>query len=96
MASGRMAPSKAKSGRNVESTLRPDSRLAFRRQTHGTHGTQCIIFADVIPIQEYELAQWERFFPVLTQSGSALTRRTDQIPRAVDFLLNVLPSYNPE
>jgi len=45
MGSGRMAPSKAKSG----PTLRPDSRLAFRRQvrqTHGTHGTQGIIFAD--------------------------------------------------
>jgi len=49
MASGRMAPSNAKSGRNVDPTLRPDSRLAFRRQvrqTHGTHGTQGIIFAD--------------------------------------------------
>ena len=50
MASGRMVPSNAKSGRNVDPTLRPDSRLAFRRQvcqTHGTHGTQGIIFADV-------------------------------------------------
>ena len=50
MASGRMAPSNAKSGSNVDPTLRPDSRLAFRcqvRQTHGTHGTQGIIFADV-------------------------------------------------
>jgi len=49
MASGRMAPSNAKSGRNVDPTLCPDSRLAFRRQvrqTHGTHGTQGIIFAD--------------------------------------------------
>jgi len=49
MASGRMAPSNAKSGRNVDPTLRPDSRLAFQRelrQTHGTHGTQGIIFAD--------------------------------------------------
>jgi len=49
MASGRMAPSNAKLGRNVDPTLRPDSRLAFRRQvrqTHGTHGTQGIIFAD--------------------------------------------------
>jgi len=53
MASGRMAPSNAKSGRNVDPTLRPDSRLAFRRQvrqTHGTHGTQGIIFADVAPL----------------------------------------------
>ena len=50
----------------------------------------------VISIQEYELAQGERLFRVLTQSGSALTRRTDQIPGAVDFLVNVLPSYNPE
>jgi len=44
-----MAPSNAKSGHNVDPTLRPDSRLAFRRQvgqTHGTHGTQGIIFAD--------------------------------------------------
>ena len=50
MASGRMGPSNAKSGRNVDPTLRPNSRLAFRRQvrqTHGTHGTQGIIFADV-------------------------------------------------
>jgi len=49
MASGRMAPSNAKSGRNVDPTLRPDLRLAFRRQvrqTHGTHGMQGIIFAD--------------------------------------------------
>jgi len=49
MASGRMAPSNAKSGRNVRSTLRPDSRFAFRRQvrqTHGMHGTQGIFFAD--------------------------------------------------
>jgi len=44
-----MAPSNAKSGLNIDPTLRPDSRLAFRRQvrqTHGTHGTQGIIFAD--------------------------------------------------
>jgi len=50
MASGRMAPSKAKSGRNVDLTLGPDSRLAFRRQerqTHGTLGTHGIILADV-------------------------------------------------
>ena len=50
MASGRMAPSKAKSRRNVYPTLRPDSRLAFRRQvrqTHGTHRMPGIIFADV-------------------------------------------------
>jgi len=49
MASGRMAPSNAKSGRNLDTMLRPDSPLAFRRQvsqTHGTHGTQGIIFAD--------------------------------------------------
>jgi len=52
MASGRMAPSNAKSGRNVDPTLGPDSRLAFRRQVrqrHGTHGTQGIIFADASP-----------------------------------------------
>jgi len=51
MASGRMAPSNAKSGWHMGSTLDPDSRLAFRRQvrqTHGTHGTQGIIFADVL------------------------------------------------
>jgi len=49
MASGRMAPRKAKSGRNVDLRLPPDSRLVFRRQvrqTHGTHGTQGIIFAN--------------------------------------------------
>jgi len=58
MASGRMAPSNAKSGRNVDPTLRPDSRLAFRRQvrqTHGTHGTQGIIFADVNKLPYYSL-----------------------------------------
>jgi len=55
MASGQMAPSNAKSGRNVDLTLRPDSRLAFRRQvrqTHGTHGTQGIIFADVLSYKQ--------------------------------------------
>ena len=34
---------------NAKSTLRPDSRFAFRRhvrQTHRTHRTQGIIFAD--------------------------------------------------
>jgi len=44
-----MARSNAKSGRNVDPTFHPDSRLAFRhqvRQTHGTHGTQGIIIAD--------------------------------------------------
>ena len=49
MASGWMAPSHAKSGVNVDVTLRADSRLAFRRQVrqvHGTHGTQGITFAD--------------------------------------------------
>jgi len=49
MPSGPMAPSNAQSGRNVDPTLRPDSRLAFQhqvRQTYGTHGTQGIIFAD--------------------------------------------------
>jgi len=50
MASGRMAPSNAKSRHNIHSKLRLDSRLAFRRQvrqTHGMRGTQGIIFADV-------------------------------------------------
>jgi len=50
MASGPTALSNAKSGRNVGSTSRPDSRLAFGRQvrqTHRTHRTQGIIFADV-------------------------------------------------
>jgi len=44
-----MAPSNAKSGRQVDPTLRPDSRLAFRRQvrqTHVMHPTQVVIFAD--------------------------------------------------
>jgi len=51
IASGRTAPSNAKSGRNLDLTFGPDSRLAFRRQvrqTHGTHGTQDIVFADGI------------------------------------------------
>ena len=45
-----MALGDAKSGRDVDPTLRPDSRLAFRRpgrQTQGAHRTQGIIFADV-------------------------------------------------
>jgi len=45
-----MALGDAKSGRDVDPTLRPDSRLAFRRlgrQTHGAHRTQGIIFAVV-------------------------------------------------
>jgi len=49
MASGWMALGDAKSGRDVDLTLRPDSRLAFRRlgrQTHGAHRMQGIIFAD--------------------------------------------------
>jgi len=49
MASGRMALGDAKSGRDVDPTLRPDSRLAFRRpgrQTNGAHRTQGFIFAD--------------------------------------------------
>jgi len=44
-----MALGDAKSGRDVDPTLRPDSRLAFRRpggQTHGAHRTPGIIFAD--------------------------------------------------
>jgi len=39
-----------KSGCAVDATLRPDSRLAFRRpgrQTHGAHKTPAIIFDDV-------------------------------------------------
>ena len=50
MVSGRMALGDAKSGRDVDPTLRPDLRLAFRRpgrQMHGAHTTQGIIFADV-------------------------------------------------
>jgi len=51
MASGLMALGDAKSACDVDPTLRPDSRLAFRRpgcQMHGAHRTQCIIFADVV------------------------------------------------
>ena len=46
-----MALSNARSRRDVDPTLCPDSRLAFRRpgrQTHGAHRTQGIIFADVL------------------------------------------------
>jgi len=63
MASGRMAPSNPKSGCNVDPTLRPDSRLAFRRpvrQTHGTHGTQGIIFADA-PESQLSFIQMHKF-----------------------------------
>jgi len=57
MASGRMALGDAKSGRDVDPTLRPDSRLAFRRprrQTHGAHRTQGIILADVAQTVGYQ------------------------------------------
>jgi len=50
MVSGRMALGDAKSGRDVDPPLRPDSRLAFRRpvgQTHVAHRTQGIIFTHV-------------------------------------------------
>ena len=50
----------------------------------------------MIGIPENELEQGERLFRVLTPSGSALTRSSDQIPEAVDFLFKVLPSYNSE
>ena len=53
-----MALGDAKSGRDVDPTLRPDSGLAFRRpgrQTHGAHRTQGIIFAD-----ESDIASTER------------------------------------
>ena len=55
MASGRMALGDAKSGRDVDPTSRPDSRLAFRRpgrQTHGAHRTQGIIFADGFDLRD--------------------------------------------
>jgi len=48
MASGRMALGDAKSGLDVDPTLRPDSRLAFwhpGRQTRWGHRTKGIIFA---------------------------------------------------
>jgi len=51
MVSGQTAPSNAKSGHNVDPTLGPASQLAFWHQVlqmHGTHGTQGIIFADVL------------------------------------------------
>jgi len=53
-----MALGDAKSGRDVDPTLRPDSRLAFRRpgrQTHGAHRTQGIIFADEPPREPEEI-----------------------------------------
>jgi len=40
-----------KSGHNVDPTLRPDSRLAFRRQVCQTHGMQGIIVADVLNLE---------------------------------------------
>jgi len=49
MASGRLALGNAKSGRDVDPTLCPHSRLAYRRPTrqkHGAHRTQGIISAD--------------------------------------------------
>jgi len=51
-----MAPSNAKSGHNVDPTLRPDSRLVFWRQVCQTHGTQGIIFADGYDEREPEEA----------------------------------------
>ena len=59
MASGRMALGNAKSGWNIDPTLRPDLRLAFRRpgrQTHGAHRPPGIIFADVDEPNETTIA----------------------------------------
>ena len=59
MASGHMALGDAKSGRDVDRTLRPDSRLPFRRpgrQTHGAHRTQDIIFADGVVLGVYNIS----------------------------------------
>jgi len=53
-----MALGDAKSGPDVDPTLGPASRLAFRRpgrQTHGAHRTQGIIFAD----EQYERSEKE-------------------------------------
>jgi len=58
IASGRTAPSNAMSERNVRLTLHPALRLAFQRQvrqTHRTHRTQGIIFADVVNLESYSV-----------------------------------------
>ena len=58
-----MALGDAKSGRDVDPTLHPDSRLAFRRpgrQTHGAHRTQGIIFADELSLSVKKvLRSWQ-------------------------------------
>jgi len=64
-----MALGDAKSGRDVDPTLRPDSRLAFRRpgrHTHGAHRTQGIIFADVGHYPIVLGVPWLRYHDVQT------------------------------
>jgi len=50
----------------------------------------------VISIWEYELAQWDMFFGVLTYSGSSLTPPAERIPGAFDFLFDVLRCYQKD
>ena len=85
-----MALGDAKSGRDVDSTLRPDSRLAFRRprrQTHGAHRTQGIIFADV----GVDGCGWSilifLFFVVLGESASRGYRSTLPVKRTGEYLI---------
>jgi len=87
MASGWRALTNSNSGCNVVSQWRPDSRLASRRQvcqTHRTHTTQGIIFADVFYLymgkgsKTYCTAQDEGTFPLkITSSSSAIFPTTN-------------------
>jgi len=86
MASGRTAVSNAKSGRNVGSTSRSDSRLAFGRQvhqTHRTHRTQGIIFADEGGGEEQEMWGGGRMW-VRSDVTSGRNRRWEWSPDAGD------------
>jgi len=101
MASGRTALSNAKSGRNVGSTSRADSRLAFGcqvRQTHRTYTTQGIIFADVIPIigmsdQTHlrNLSGNKNAWPVYLTLGNLPTTRPNRPGSFTVLILVLLP-----
>ena len=83
MASGRMVLGDAKSGRDFDPTLRPDSRLAFRRpgrQTYGAHRTQGIIFADGAPVITWVKPEVTRSRGAIFRIGAAMGTE-DQIHR---------------
>jgi len=93
MASGRMALGDAKSGRDVDPMLHPDSRLAFRRprrQTHGAYRMQGIIFPDVFEVTRPGL--------ILSRSQRAASNasgRASQHMAALDTALLSPDAFDP-